>query len=108
MGSGRTKDEAGLLAECSRAEEEDHDKRMREADFCTVDCSIAGAFDDGKDVMVLGVEDDALNCSLEAIESGERHFGGGLVWFVVVVASLGNARRSRVDDGSCDSGSRSW
>lgn len=39
-------------------------KGMRKADFCAVDGSITGAFDDGKDVVVLGVEDDALDCGL--------------------------------------------
>lgn len=39
-------------------------KRVGEADFGAVDSAIAGAFDDGEDVVILGVENDALDRGL--------------------------------------------
>jgi len=39
-------------------------ERMWEAHFCAVDGAIARAFNDGQEVMVLGVEDNALDSSL--------------------------------------------
>jgi hypothetical protein len=44
----------------ARAEEEDHDERVREADLAAVDDAIPDAFDESKDVMVSRIEDDLL------------------------------------------------
>lgn len=49
-----------LLPECTGAEEEDHDEGVGEADFGAVDEAVAETFDDGEDVMVLGVEDEPV------------------------------------------------
>lgn len=37
---------------------------MREADFCAIDRPVAGTFDNGEDVMVLWIENDALDGGL--------------------------------------------
>lgn len=58
--AGRAQDEPGLLAQAALPEEEDHHKRVREAHFAAVHDAIADALDEGEDVVVAGVEDDAL------------------------------------------------
>lgn len=65
MLAGRFEDEPGFGAEGAGAEEEDHDEGVGEAHFCAVDDAIADAFDEGEDLVVLGVEDDALERFLE-------------------------------------------
>jgi hypothetical protein len=37
---------------------------MGEADFAAVDGAVARGFDDGEDIVVFGVEDDAFSCCL--------------------------------------------
>lgn len=61
MRARRFENQSELLAECSGSEEQDHDEGMREAHFGAVDGSIAGTLDDSKEVLVLRVEDDALD-----------------------------------------------
>jgi len=41
-------------------------QRMGEADFAAVDCAVAGGLEDGEDVVVLRVENDALDGGLRA------------------------------------------
>lgn len=53
-------DELDLLLHGAGPEEEDHDQRMREADFGAIDQAIADGFDEYERVVVLGVEDDVL------------------------------------------------
>lgn len=64
MLAGGLVDEAELLLDGAGAEEQDHDEGMGEADFCAIDGAIAGALDDGEQVMVGRVEDDALDGGL--------------------------------------------
>lgn len=64
MGARGAEDEVDLLAEGPRAEEEDHDERVREADLGAVDGAVARALDDGEQVMVSRVEDYALDGGL--------------------------------------------
>jgi hypothetical protein len=60
VGARGAKDEVDLLPKASRAEQEDHDERVREAHLCSVDGAIARALDDGEEVLVRRVEDDAF------------------------------------------------
>lgn len=61
-------------------EQEDHDQGVGKADFGSVDGAIAGAFDDGEDVMVARVEDDAFDCSLYA-RGCSQSASRSLSWF---------------------------
>jgi len=49
------------------AEEECHDEGVGEADFGAVDEAIADSFDEGKYVVVLGVEDEGFYCCLGGV-----------------------------------------
>ena len=49
MRSCRFEDEFYLLAECARAEEEDHDEGVGEAHFGAVDSAVAGRFEDAEE-----------------------------------------------------------
>ena len=53
-------DELDLLLHGAGPEQEDHDQRVREADFGAVDEAIADGFDEHERVVVLGIEDDVL------------------------------------------------
>lgn len=48
----------------SRPEQQDHDQRMWKPDLGAIHGTIAGALDDGEEVMVSWVEEDALNGGL--------------------------------------------
>lgn len=49
--------EREFLSKGAGAEEEDHDKRVREADFCAIDGAVAGAFEDSEVFCICGVQD---------------------------------------------------
>lgn len=53
--------EPDLLSKRSLSEQKDHDQRMREADFGSVDGAIAGGFDDGEERGEVGVQNDRFD-----------------------------------------------
>ena len=76
--AGGLEDEPAFGAEGAGAEEEDHDEGVGEAHFCAVDDAIADAFDEGEDVVVLRVEDDALE---RFLEPGVSQVGAVSCWW---------------------------
>lgn len=60
----RFKDHLNLLLDGTGPEEEDHDEGVREAHFRAVDGAITDGFEEDERLLVLGVEDDALEGGL--------------------------------------------
>jgi hypothetical protein len=87
-------DEVDLLAERARAEEEDHDQGVGEADFGAVDRAIADGFEEGERCFVLRVEDDGFERGLGAC----GQYGGAVV----------SCRGSGVSGGGRSHTCRAW
>lgn len=60
MGASSFVYESEFLAKGARAEEEDHDEGVGEADFGTVNGTIAHGFEEGEIVGILRIEDDLV------------------------------------------------
>lgn len=88
----RPEDQVDLLAHGARPEQEHHDERMREAHLGPVDGAIAGALDDGEEVVVGGIGEDALDGRLgcEAL-SGLGRLGAGVLCLEVITLRLDTA-----------------
>lgn len=68
----RLQDQVDLLPDGAGPEQEHHDQRVREPHLGSVDGAIAGALDDGEEVAVRGVEQDALDGGLFVDEHGQQ------------------------------------
>ena len=75
MGTGGFVDESELLSKGPGSEEEDHDEGVREADFGTVDSTIAGCFEEGEVVGIFRVEYDIVYGVLLVVKSIEFQHG---------------------------------